>query len=353
MAAVEPGDGTAGAGIAPPGGAAAPTEPSAMLYRAVGLGQAGYRREDVARLAGIDHDRSVRWWRAMGFAEVAEDVPAFAELDIEIVKRLVALTGAGLVDDEAILRLARLLGASFSRIAEAQLAVVDELVAAVPAADRELRNGEHLPSVLAAVDASVLCLLEDSLVYVWRRHLMAALGRRLETDEQAPEQAVGFADLSGFTKLSQRMAVARLGELIDEFENTAFDVVSGHGGRAVKLIGDEMMFVADSLPVAVDIALDLAARLRAIEGMPDIHCGIAYGPTVSVGGDVFGPTVNLAARLTTIARPGTIVMPRAAASQLADRDDIDLVRVRRAFDLKGIGDTRIVAIRRARDATSA
>ncbi|MGZ8766202.1 MAG: adenylate/guanylate cyclase domain-containing protein, partial [Acidimicrobiia bacterium] len=87
------------------------------LYRAAGLGVPGDRREDVARLAGIDHERSVKWWRAMGFAEVPEDVAAFSELDVEIVKRLAALAGAGLVDDEAILRLARLLGASFSRIA--------------------------------------------------------------------------------------------------------------------------------------------------------------------------------------------------------------------------------------------
>ena len=327
-------------------------EPGAALYRAAGLGVPGYRREDVTRLAGIDHERSVKWWRAMGFAEVPEDVSAFAELDVEIAKRLAALAGAGLVDDEAILRLARLLGASFSRIAEAQLAVVEQLAAALPGADPDLAGRERLAALVAAVDGSVLGLLEDSLVYVWRRHLMAALGRRLEAGDDAVEMAVGFADLSGFTRLSQRVSVERLGHLVDQFENTAFDVVSTHGGRAVKLIGDEMMFVASSLPVCVDIGLDLAARLRTIEGMPDIHCGIAYGPTVVVGGDVFGPAANLAARLTTIARRGTIVIPREAADQLAGRADIELLRVRRTFDLKGIGDTRIVAVRRTHEATA-
>ena len=329
------------------------SEPSATLYRAVGLGAPGYRREDVARLAGIDHERSVRWWRAMGFAEVPEDVAAFAELDVEIVTRLAALAGAGLVDDEAILRLARLLGASFSRIAEAQLAVVEDLAAALPGGDPGLAHGELLATLIATGDESVLDLLEDSLIYVWRRHLMAALGRRLETDADAVEQAVGFADLSGFTQLSQRVSVKRLADIVDQFEDTAFDVVSSHGGRAVKLIGDEMMFVADSLPVAVDISLDLAERLRAIAGMPEIHCGIAFGRTVAVGGDVFGPAANLAARLSTIARRGTIVIPRAAAGQLADREDIELLRVRRTFDLKGIGDTRVIAVRRMPEPTFA
>ncbi len=200
--------------------------------------------------------------------------------------------------------------------------------------------------MIDALEGSVLDLLEESLVYVWRRHLLAALGRRLQTDNNATDRAVGFADLSGFTKLSQRVSVDRLAEVVDAFENTAFDAVSAHGGRAVKLIGDEVMFVADELGTAVDIGLDIAERLRGIDKMPSLHCGIACGPTVVVGGDVFGPAANLAARLTTVARAGTIVIPRAATAQLAGRDDIEVVAVRRRFDLKGIGDTRVVAVRK-------
>ncbi len=316
------------------------TDRATLLYRAVGLGAPVYCRDDVAELAGLDRRRSVRWWRAMGFAEIPEDVAAFTELDVEMVRRLAAVAGAGIVTDEAIMRVARLLGASFSRIADAQLALVDELTAA-------LGNGgtDDHAAVMAAVDESVLELMQDSIVYVWRRHLLAALGRRLGADDTALEQAVGFADLSGFTKLSQRVSADQLSELVDQFESVAFDAVSAHGGRAVKLIGDEVLFVADTLGAAIDIGLDLATQLRGIAGMPEIHCGIAYGPTVSVGGDVFGPTVNLAARLTTIARRGTIVIQRASASQLAGRDDLELVRVRRTFGLKGIGDMRVVAVR--------
>jgi adenylate cyclase len=319
-------------------------ERAARLYEAVHLGAPRYTRSDVARLAGIDRRRSVKWWRAMGFPEVPEDASAFTDGDAEIVRRLAALSGAGLVDDRAILRLARLLGASFTRIAEAQLAVVEQLVDAAVAADGSTPT-DH-PGVVDVIDEPLVDLLEESVVYVWRRHLLAALVRRLETDETATEQAVGFADLSGFTKLTQRMDVEQLTELVDEFEDAAFDVVSARGGRTVKLIGDEVMFVARTVPEAVDIALDLADRLRAYPGMPEIHCGIAYGPTASVGGDVFGPTANFAARLTTIARRGTIVIPRAVMDQLAGRDDIDVIRVRRSFTLKGIGDARIVAVRR-------
>ncbi len=326
---------------------AQPDERTVALHHLVGLDPPAYRRADVGRLAGIEHEHSVKWWRAMGFPEVPDDVEAFTESDIEILRRLAAISGAGLVEDESILRLARLLGASFSRIAEAQVAIVEELALGLPGADVDMTARGRSAALVATLNESMLDLLEDSLVYVWRRHLLAALGRRLETDEFASECAVGFADLSGFTKLSQRVSAERLAALVDTFEDTAFDAVSAHGGRAVKLIGDEVMFVASSLPVAVDIGLDIAERLRAVDDMPPIHCGVAYGPTVSVGGDVFGPTANLAARLTTIARAGTLVIPRADAVQLRARDDIEIVGVRRSFALKGIGNTRVVAVRRA------
>jgi adenylate cyclase len=323
-----------------------PDERSAELHRLVGLDPPCYRRADVGRLAGIEHERSLKWWRAMGFPEVPEDVRGFDEADLEMVKRLAALSGAGLLDDESIHRLARLLGASFSRIAEAQIAVVEEL-AGLPGVTAEMTGRERSEALIAALNESVLDLLEDSMVYVWRRHLLAALGRRLQAAEPTGDCAVGFADLSGFTKLSQRVSVDRLAELVDEFEEIAFDAVSAHNGRAVKLIGDEVMFVADSLAAAVDIGLDLAERLRAIDDMPRIHCGVAYGPIVSVGGDVFGPTANLAARLTTFARAGTLVIPRTAAAQLAGRDDLEIGTVRRTFDFKGIGRTRVATVRRA------
>ena len=79
--------------------------------------------------------------------------------------------------------------------------------------------------------------------------------------------------------------------------------------------------------------------------MPPIHCGVAFGETVRVGGDVFGPTVNLASRLTELARPGTVVVPRVVGAHLIDREDFDARWVRRPYDLKGVGRTRIVSIR--------
>jgi adenylate cyclase len=124
----------------------------------------------------------------------------------------------------------------------------------------------------------------------------------------------------------------------------------------VKLIGDEIMWTSGSLFDAVAIALELMRRVREAEGMPDLHVGIAEGSTVALGGDVFGPAVNLAARLTRVARPGSVVIPRPEPDVLAElgaRGDVTMTKVRRTYDLKGIGDTKITVIRPLVQATVA
>ena len=322
-----------------------PAGRTARLHRLVGLDAPTFRRADVSALAGTDGDRTVRWWRALGFPEVADDIAAFTGADIEIVRRLAALTGAGLADEESVLRIARLLGASFSRICEAQVTLLADVLGALPGAEPDATDRDRLASLVAASDESILDLFEDSLVFVWRRHLLAAIGHRLGTDGEATEMAVGFADLSGFTKLSQRLEPAELAVIVDRFETIAFDTIASDGGRAVKLIGDEVMWVAATIGAAIDIALSMGRRLAEVPDMAELHCGIAFGPTVAVAGDVFGPTVNLAARLTTIARRGTIVIPREFMPDVVDRSDLDVRRVRRSYDLKGIGDTKIAVIR--------
>jgi adenylate cyclase len=132
--------------------------------------------------------------------------------------------------------------------------------------------------------------------------------------------------------------------VVDEFESAATDSVAVHGGQVIKFIGDEVLFVAPTLDVGVDIALDLLER---DEDAPEVRCGLAFGPTVGLGGDVFGPTVNLAARLTSVARPGRLLLPHDLSEQLDDRADLVVKRVGRKLDLKGIGSTRVATVTRA------
>jgi adenylate cyclase len=304
------------------------------LYTAVGIEPPTLRRTDIAGQTGIDPEQSLRWWRAMGFAEVGDDEVAFSNADLDQALRLRDLLSEGVIQDGDILRLARLMGASFSRLVDAQLAAV---INGLPI------NGR---TVLAdGTEYDVVSFMERTMIFVWRRHLLAALAQSMNAGETDAQQAVGFADLSGFSRISKTGTPEQITEIVETFESMAFDVVSAHEGRVVKLIGDEVMYVAKTVDDAVAIALDLITRLAPIEAVPSVHCGVAFGETVRVGGDVFGPTVNLASRLTGLARPDTVVVPRPDGIHLLDREDLDVRSVRRLYDLKGVGRTRIVSIR--------
>lgn len=355
------------------------TPPSEVgdLITAVGLPPATLRRGDVERQVGMSHEEMVRWWRAMGFAEVPEDELAFGEDDVRMAVALAGLLDAGSVEDRDVLRLARVLGASFSRIAEAQVDLLDHV------ADASTATPVGGPPTVA--DPELLEVFEASLVYVWRRHLLAALGRRVQLgsspaedvvdpstrpdaapaiegraddDGAAPEDrsdgdhmhdavTIGFVDITGFSKMSKTLAGDALADIIDSFEADALEVVGDHGGRVVKFIGDAVMFVADDLASGIEIGLDLQVRGATSEPPVELHCGVAHGPGVTMGGDVFGPTVNLASRLTDVARRGTVVVPRDCVDELDGVDGLAVRPVRRSYDLRGIGRTRLATVTRA------
>jgi adenylate cyclase len=308
------------------------------VYRLVGLERPSLERSDVEAVSGVDATRSVRWWRAMGFPEVVDGDVAFGPEDARVVRRLRDLTDAGIMSDDDVLRLARLMGNSFSRLVEAQLEVISEFLGTP--GDGEVDDRDGRPRT-----AEVLEFVESSMIYVWRRHLLAALTRRFSIADTGGSLAVGFADLSGFSRITKKAGSEQIAEIIDTFEKTVFDVVSMREGRVVKLIGDEAMFVAESIDDAVAIAVDIIVRLEQRAAVPPVHCGLAFGPTTSVGGDAFGSTVNLASRLTDIARPNSIVVSRSDGERFLGRDDLDVRRVRRSQDLKGVGRTRIISIR--------
>ena len=318
-----------------------PTEPLEDLHRLVGLPRPRYTRADVERLTGVPDAQATGWWRAMGFPNAGEDEVVFSAADVLLVRQLAERLREGLFDEEHVLRLARVMGASFSRVAGAQVETLAEMVDRVgfdddPGADR-------LQRIVGQDEAWDLSVLVDSVLYVWRRHLLAALAGAATTDGATTEQAVGFVDIVQFTALSDQLEDDELGRVVDEFETAATDCVATHGGQVVKFIGDEVLFTAPTLDVGVDIALDLVDR---DPDAPEVRCGLAFGPTVGLGGDVFGPTVNLAARLTSVARPSRVLLPHDLAEQLEGRDELVVKRVGRKYDLKGIGSTRVATVTR-------
>ena len=319
------------------------------LAESVGLSKARYDRATVLSKAKMQNVDTRKWWRAMGLVEVPDDVVAFGREDLAMVRALRLVMQQDDKGEEHLFRLARLLGGSFSRIAEAQTKVLDDMLTQV--LDEDLDTPAERAAALSSAEAeSLLDLLDQSMTYVWRRHLFAALGRWIGADPDEDTRAVGFMDISGFSQLSKRLEPQVLADVVERFESEAIDVVAHHGGRVVKFIGDEAFFVVEDIPSAVDVALEVADRMAADEPSVALHTGIAMGATVTIAGDVFGNTVNLAKRLTDAARKGRIVLPRADAEALSEREDLMVRRVARSLDLKGVGRTAAVSVSRRKSA---
>jgi adenylate cyclase len=137
-----------------------------------------------------------------------------------------------------------------------------------------------------------------------------------------------------------------LRDLLEAFESLSTEVVGEHRGRVVKTIGDEVLFVADSAADAGLIALDLLDAAESDNLLPALRIGVAAGPVVSRLGDVYGSTVNIASRLTSIARPGTILVDRVMADSLAE-DGRFALRQRRPESVRGYHHLRQWRLRRA------
>jgi adenylate cyclase len=160
-----------------------------------------------------------------------------------------------------------------------------------------------LPSFLDAVEA------------VFRRHLVVVSYQLWSTDEERAavtlERTVGFADLVGSTDVLHTQSVKEMAEMVRQFEEHAWDLVSRAGGRVVKLIGDEAMFVVEDPGRACDIGLGL------VEASPHpVRVGLAAGPVVGLYGDYYGETVNLAARLVRAAEPSTLLVSETVRDQV-------------------------------------
>src|SRR5690606_8638354 len=124
---------------------------------------------------------------------------------------------------------------------------------------------------------------------------------------------------------------------VQRFENAARDVVTAEGGRVVKTIGDAVLFVADDALAGARIATGLATGGALGGSVPvEVRVSVVWGRVLSRFGDVFGPPVNLAARLSAAAEPGTVLTDPSTAAQLAGEESIELTELLET-ELPGFG----------------
>ena len=294
-------------------------------------------RQMAARM-GVSTRSARRLWRALGFPNLDENVKAFTDADADALARMVELVRDGHLNQEAAISLTRSVGQMTDRMVVWQIeALVEDKIANERLTDAQARSQvvEELPQLIEPV--------QQLMNYAWRRQLLAALQRltvRVESglaslsrgrdgaEDDAPlplARAVGFADLVSYTSLSRQMNERTLAEMVQRFESRCAEIISIGGGRLVKTVGDEVLYNAETPEAGAEIALALSESMAADEVLPQARVSVVWGRVLSRMGDIYGPTVNLAARLTGLADPGTVLVDAATAEALEVTEDYLLV----------------------------
>ncbi len=321
-------------------------------------GERTLRRRDVAAGAGVSLLSARKIWRAMGFPNLGDDDVAFTQRDQEALQIVVTMVREGLLTEETAISVTRSIGQMTDRMAVWQIeALVEDLVVEHGVSDAEARRAvvSELPNLLAP--------LEELLVYSYRRQLNAGIQRlavraqeglaaselgRAGDEDDAPlplARAVGFADLVSYTSLSRRMNEKTLARLVQRFENICSDIINVGGGRLVKTIGDEVLFNCETPVAGAQISLALAEAMAADDFLPEARVAMVWGRVLSRLGDIYGPTVNLAARLTSLAEPGTVLVDSVTASALVNDDRFVLTQLP-VENVRGFGEIAPVLLGR-------
>lgn len=328
----------------PSGSEPAPT--SEDLERAI-LGETPtFNAQEVAARTGVTVAEARRLWRALGFPEHGLET-AFTDADADALSTLLDVVASGAINFDMAVNLTRAVGQTMARLADWEVATLVHRVEELEAGDEA--TGSRQGSAIRLID-EINQPFEELLVYVWRRHLAAAVSRvealrANEEDLNTVQLTVGFADIVSFTALSNRLSEERIGDLVELFESRCSDVVAAQRGRVIKSIGDSVLFVNDDPVRAYDTAEGIINVVGRDTRMPDVRLGLASGSVVMRLGDVFGPPVNLAARLTAVARRNRIIIDSATAG-LLPAEEFE-TRPLPARPVRGFGIVEPVAVRRA------
>ena len=274
-----------------------------------------YTPREVAELSGVDLDLLQRATAALGIPYPDPDERSLTQAELDEACRVKAFRDAGL-PEEGILQVARTIGMGTARIAEANRELIIRTLMQPGDTERDLALR------FAAAAEHMMPVFEPTLLYALRAHMLEQIRRDvigaadLESGEVgATALSVCFADLVGFTKLGEQVETEELGLIAGRLEEMATEVAEPPV-RLVKLIGDAAMLVSSDAEAMVEATLRMVeAAEREGTHFPRLRAGIALGSVHVQGGDYYGRPVNLASRLTAVARPGSVLLDTEAKEE--------------------------------------
>jgi len=308
-------------------------------------GRARYTSAEVAVRTGVGEDFLLAVSRAMGLPITAQDEAIYTDSDLEVLEMTSLFAAAGITDEE-MLDVVRALGRGLSQAAETMRALPLRIVLEPGLSEHAL--AQRYASIVSEL-APMIAPLVSGLLNVHLRQMAQseAINSAERSGGRLPgsrEICVCFADLVGFTRLGEEVPAEELGQLAVRLETLTSDVVEPPV-RLVKTIGDAVMLASVEPEPLLETGLALLDVADAEgEDFPQLRSGMAIGDALSRAGDWFGRPVNLASRITQVARPGSLLAEREVRECAPDsyrwsyagerrlrgiRDPVPLFRARR------------------------
>jgi adenylate cyclase len=260
--------------------------------------------------------------QALGFAPPEPGARA-GEDDVTVLDIAELFRGAG-ANDDATLRLLAVYADSLRRITKAEAefyeANIERRLRATGLDERELieRGTRFGDRAIGLLERAVLQIYRRHREHVWTEHAINHVEEALEASglqERVPRPpAICFVDLTGYTRLTEERGDEVAAHVAGRLAALVNDISRGRGGRPVRWLGDGGMFHFPDPAAAVAAGLDMVERAPAA-GLPAAHVGIHTGPVVFQDGDVYGATVNLAARIASHAQAGEVVVSEDTAQR--------------------------------------
>jgi adenylate cyclase len=293
-----------------------------------------YTWEDLLARSGLEAEIVTKLARAQGMTLAEPGEVAYTDVDVEILRITAGFLDAG-VPEEDLLTVARLLGRGFSQAAEAMRGTAMRIVLEPGLDERELavRYAHAAKALTPMMEPLLGNLLKLHLSKLVQTEIISAEEREAGVLPGARAMTIAFADLVGFTRLGEEVPPDELGAVANRLERIVLDLVEPPV-RFVKTIGDAVMVVSPEPAAVIDLGLRLVETADAEgESFPQLRAGVAAGEALSRAGDWFGHPVNLASRVTTVARPGSVLTTDVVQEAAPDAYSWSKAGIRR---LKGI-----------------
>jgi adenylate cyclase len=303
------------------------------------LSPPSFTLSEVAERSGLPRDAVEGRMRAMGVS-VPEDpgVASFGEEDVDAATRVRQYMEAGISIEKAR-SVMHVMSGAVARAADPLRRLFVESYMREGDTERDLgeRYADMTRALMPLVVADLEYLLRHHLRDFARNDALGAAERTTGTLRDATAVTVAFADIVGFTQLGEEVPESELSDIAVRLDDLAAEHVR-RPARVVKTIGDAVMVVSPDPAALVESMLTLVEAAGAAEGFPPLRAGISHGRAVARLGDWFGPTVNLAARVTQRARPESVLITRSVRDAMGDATDRFLLHDAGVKRLKGIAD---------------